>query len=47
VSVHYYPAEISYGILGGPAFNLWTAVVQKGDVYLTIGLSLKPSFSSA
>jgi hypothetical protein len=35
------------GILGGPAFNLFTAVVQNGDTYLTIGLYFSPNISSA
>ena len=38
---------MSYGILGGPAFNLWTAVVQKGEICFTLGLTLSPSYSSA
>ena len=47
VSVHYVALQIREGILGGPAFSRWTAVVQKGDTALTIGLCLIPKFSSA
>ena len=47
VSVHWFCWQISYGILGGPAFNLWTASEQDGVTDLTIGLCLNPSYSSA
>jgi len=47
VSVHWFYWQISYGILGGPAFNLWTASEHDGVTDLTIGLCLNPSYSSA
>ena len=46
-SVHYYPLQIISGIFGGPAFNLSMEVVQNGEICLTMGLCLSPSFSSA
>jgi hypothetical protein len=39
--------QIISGIFGGPAFNLSTAVVQNGEICLTMGLCLSPNFSSA
>ena len=46
-SVHWDPLQIISGIFGGPAFNLSTAVVQNGEICLTMGLCLSPNFSSA
>ena len=47
VSVHWAPLQIVSGIFGGPAFNLLIEVEQKEETYLTMGLCLSPSFSSA
>ena len=47
VSVHWVPLQIISGIFGGPAFNLSMAVVQNGEICLTMGLCLSPNFSSA
>jgi len=45
VSVHCFWLHIISGIFGGPAFNLFTEVVQNGDTYLTIGLFFNPNIS--
>lgn len=47
LSVHWFYSQMISGIFGGPAFSLYTAKVQNGDIWFTIGLYISPSISYA